>query len=173
MSILAISFSREVFQRNVITEPEELNIGDLKFTGGRSYVFEVYVREIANLGNDSPLCIWSCIDAFCFPILVEKIEEVDNKDPGHGSPSQLITGYSQADIDVSGGTSDGFGLILPNSLNKSQFLEFRVVLRSDLVIDVEQGLPVDGNHVDGLLPSGNGFPGSSFESWFWMGEREN
>lgn len=40
-----------------------------------------------------------------------------------------------------------------------------VTLRCDFVLDCH-GIPVDGDHLKGRLPSGNGVPGGTFESWF-------
>jgi len=40
-----------------------------------------------------------------------------------------------------------------------------VTLKCDFVLDCHE-IPVDGNHLKGLLPSGNGVPGGDFFSWF-------
>jgi hypothetical protein len=40
-----------------------------------------------------------------------------------------------------------------------------VSLKCDFILDCH-GNPVDGNHLRGRLPSGNGTPGGVFESWF-------
>jgi hypothetical protein len=40
-----------------------------------------------------------------------------------------------------------------------------VTLKCDFILDCH-GNPVDGNHLKGLLPSGNGVPGGNFVSWF-------
>jgi hypothetical protein len=40
-----------------------------------------------------------------------------------------------------------------------------VTLRCDFIADC-RGNPVDGDHLRGRLPSGNGVPGGTFESWF-------
>lgn len=40
-----------------------------------------------------------------------------------------------------------------------------VTLRCDFVLDCH-GRPVDGEHLGGRLPSGDGIPGGTFESWF-------
>ena len=40
-----------------------------------------------------------------------------------------------------------------------------VTLRCDFVLDCH-GTPVDGNHLHGRLPSGDGRPGGEFVSWF-------
>jgi hypothetical protein len=40
-----------------------------------------------------------------------------------------------------------------------------VTLRCDFIVD-HRGVPVDGNHLRGRLPSGDGHQGGTFESWF-------
>jgi hypothetical protein len=48
------------------------------------------------------------------------------------------------------------------------YLENQVVfvtLKCDFILDCH-GVPVDGNHLGGLLPSGDGVRGGTFESWF-------
>jgi hypothetical protein len=40
-----------------------------------------------------------------------------------------------------------------------------VTIRCDLILDCH-GEPVDGNHLAGLLPTGDGVAGGVFESWF-------
>lgn len=40
-----------------------------------------------------------------------------------------------------------------------------ITLKCDFIIDCHNN-PVDGNHLRGRLPSGNGVPGGVFESWF-------
>jgi hypothetical protein len=40
-----------------------------------------------------------------------------------------------------------------------------ITLRCDFILDCERR-PVDGDHLAGELPSGNGVPGGTFESWF-------
>jgi hypothetical protein len=47
-----------------------------------------------------------------------------------------------------------------------------VTLLADFVLDCHE-LPVDGDHLGGLLPSGNGTPGGTFRSWFRIGERRD
>jgi hypothetical protein len=42
-----------------------------------------------------------------------------------------------------------------------------VTLRCDFLLDC-QGQPVDGNHLGGRVPTGDGVPGGTFESWFTL-----
>jgi hypothetical protein len=43
----------------------------------------------------------------------------------------------------------------------------QVTLRCDFVLDC-RGQPVDGNHLRGRTPTGDGVPGGTFESWFTL-----
>jgi hypothetical protein len=44
-----------------------------------------------------------------------------------------------------------------------------VTLRCDFLLDC-RGQPVDGNHLGGRVPTGDGVPGGTFESWFTLVE---
>jgi hypothetical protein len=44
-----------------------------------------------------------------------------------------------------------------------------ITLKCDFILDCHH-MPVDGNHLRGHLPSGDGLPGGTFESWFFVGE---
>ncbi len=44
-----------------------------------------------------------------------------------------------------------------------------ITLKCDFIMDCHY-TPVDGNHLRGQLPSGDGVPGGTFESWFWVGD---
>lgn len=46
-----------------------------------------------------------------------------------------------------------------------------ITLKCDFILDCHH-IPVDGNHLRGQLPSGDGVPGGTFESWFWVGDEE-
>jgi len=47
-----------------------------------------------------------------------------------------------------------------------------VTLRCDFIVDCNNN-PVDGDHLRGRLPSGNGAPGGTFESWFRLVSDDN
>jgi len=56
----------------------------------------------------------------------------------------------------------------PDFLNRRSNLAGNVVyvtLKCDFILDCH-GNPVDGNHLRGRLPTGDGTPGGTFESWF-------
>ena len=40
-----------------------------------------------------------------------------------------------------------------------------ISLKCDFILDC-RGNPVDGNHLRGHLPTGDGVPGGTFDSWF-------
>ena len=42
-----------------------------------------------------------------------------------------------------------------------------ITLKCDFILDCHD-VPVDGDHLGGLLPSGNGVRGGTFESWFYV-----
>lgn len=46
-----------------------------------------------------------------------------------------------------------------------------ITLKCDFILDCHH-IPVDGNHLRGHLPSGDGVPGGTFESWFYVGEED-
>jgi hypothetical protein len=46
-----------------------------------------------------------------------------------------------------------------------------ISLKCDFLLD-SRGVAVDGNHIGGDLPSGNGTPGGTFESWLRVTERD-
>ncbi len=49
---------------------------------------------------------------------------------------------------------------------------FRVVFRADFAMDLQdEPNAVDGNHIGGIVPTGNGRPGNTFESWFTVEPR--
>jgi hypothetical protein len=63
-------------------------------------------------------------------------------------------------------TSKGFAIVLAQAVSfKPETL--RVVVYADFILDTK-GRPLDGNHIGGKLPSGNGKPGDVFMSWFMV-----
>lgn len=46
-----------------------------------------------------------------------------------------------------------------------------ITLKCDFILDCHEN-PVDGNHMKGMLPSGNGTLGGTFESWFFVDTRQ-
>ena len=100
-------------------------------------------------------------DTFCWcPIQrvnVHPLEEIQND--GNG----LVTSFKVA---ASRDRSKGFALIADGSeFRPSETL--RVLIRADFIIDVKDR-PLDGNHIGGKLPSGNGKAGDDFLSWFHL-----
>jgi len=64
----------------------------------------------------------------------------------------------------------GFLPFIPTPVNNLMpSLPFmRVILRSDFVHSADREFMVDGNFLNGHLPSGNGKQGDDFESWFYI-----
>lgn len=56
--------------------------------------------------------------------------------------------------------------LLEGRQNLGDYL-LHVVLRCNFILDCHRR-PVDGDHMKGTLPSGNGWPGGTFESWVWI-----
>jgi hypothetical protein len=46
-----------------------------------------------------------------------------------------------------------------------------ITLRCDFILDCHRR-PVDGEHRKGMLPTGDGHSGGTFESWFWVTDDE-
>lgn len=55
---------------------------------------------------------------------------------------------------------------LKNSSSEAMRLLCRVMVKCDFLYGAQDGKAVDGNHLRGVLPSGDGIPGGDFESWF-------
>lgn len=73
--------------------------------------------------------------------------------PNMGARFQL---HSEAIRDLlSEGRADG----------NTRWIDFFITLKCDLILDVN-GRAVDGNHLGGTLPTGDGVPGGTFETWF-------
>lgn len=51
------------------------------------------------------------------------------------------------------------------NMKKLTYDNIQITLKCDFILDCH-GEPVDGEHLYGTLPSGNGRPGGTFESWF-------
>jgi hypothetical protein len=100
-------------------------------------------------------------ETFCWcpirRINVFPLEEVAND--GNG----LITAFNVA---PGRATSKGFALIA-NDIGFRPGETLRVLIHADFIIDVK-GRPLDGNHIGGSLPTGNGQPGNDFLSWFTL-----
>jgi hypothetical protein len=127
-----------------------------QFTGsdqpGPSMLVELQARRI---NNENLMFCWCAMER----INVFPLESVTND--GNG----LITDFAVA----RGGraTSKGFALIANDVSVSRPDLDriYRVLIHADFILDADRG-PLDGNHIGGTLPSGNGKPGDDFLSWF-------
>ncbi|MEV8467459.1 hypothetical protein AB0T83_11780 [Fluviibacterium sp. DFM31] len=125
---------------------------------GPSFVFEILRSHPAQSGrSEFPLECWCVI-----PQMI--CEAIEDYQPGPGDPF-ISDVQPNPDLDV----AIGARLIIDkesfNSLGIDQGERFRVRLRSEFFVD-EKGLPADGDHVGGKLPTGGGSGGGLFESWF-------
>lgn len=166
--VFALSFDREVFHRNVIRLPQDIEDAEGRsIVAGISRAFEIYVLEEHLLpGTERIVKDWRLLPALCFPI-VEVAEEPIALD--FDRSSAFIKSYNAIDTRLEDGVCRGFALLIQESLGDAG-VHLRVVFRGDFAIDKEERLAVDANHVNGSLPSGNGTPGGIFESWLWIGE---
>ncbi|WP_350282063.1 hypothetical protein [Nitrosomonas sp.] len=166
--VLALSFDRDVFHRNVISLPREIeDAAGNKIMAGISRAFEAYVLEERFLpGTETRVQDWRLLSTYCIPI-VDVAEEPVVLD--FERSSAFIKNYKAINSKLEDGICRGFALIINENLGDNG-IHLRVVFRGDFAMDQEQKLAVDANHVNGSLPSGNGTPGGVFESWLWIGE---
>jgi hypothetical protein len=81
------------------------------------------------------------------------------------SNAGLVTDYAPTGArDISRGFALAVGDV---GFQKGETL--RLVFYADFVLDLEDR-PLDGNHIGGRLPTGNGWPGDTFMSWFTVPE---
>jgi hypothetical protein len=84
----------------------------------------------------------------------------DIKNNGNGLVTEFKVAQSRA-------TSKGFALITSDSIKFRSGETLRALIHADFIIDVKKR-PLDGNHIGGRLPTGNGNPGDDFLSWFTL-----
>ena len=93
------------------------------------------------------------------PVQVSPLDDIQSD--GNG----LVVDFAPA---PSRPTSRGFAITARLDLDAAGFKPgevLRLVLYADFVLDVEKR-PLDGEHIGGQLPSGNGRAGGTFRSWF-------
>lgn len=164
--ILALSFDRDVFVRNVINQLTEIQDNqDQQLIVGDSHAFEVQVLQRM---NDVFPPFWRTVQAWCFPIINPEAEpmEVD-----FSRRTALLKRYEAINTKLEDGVCQGFALLINEEL-QDKAPQFRVIFRGDFAIDTAENQAVDANHVNGSLPSGNSMPGGVFYSWLSLGERE-
>jgi hypothetical protein len=162
---LVIAFDQPVDMKTVFkaVEPET---GDPPiFT--HSQVFQLYVRHQV---GDFPRLFCECVvpDVIYQPVIVAPdgpITTVVTLDPREPKASAVRIVFENSNALEA--LLDQHAIFQPPSLRKELYL--RVVLRSDFVLDAPEGedpRAIDGNHLGGILPTGNGRQGGTFESWF-------
>ena len=95
------------------------------------------------------------VNAFTFQVTFENLQHDRETLPFHkDNPPYLSEDGCQAVYQVS-----------PYFLDGLAECDVYISLKCDFIADCHDR-PVDGNHMLGTLPSGNGTPGGTFESWF-------
>lgn len=128
---------------------------------GISFVFELLRRHTATASdNNHPLDCWCTVSQIV-------CQGLGSFDTGDGDTLIQVT-----DADPSANLVIGARLIFDReqfaSLSARPGEMFRVRARSEFFVG-ENGLPVDGDHVAGKLPTGTaGSGGGIFESWFFV-----
>lgn len=131
----------------------ETEVPFAQFTGsdqaGPSFLVELQ-RQVP--GENSTLC-------WC-PVVRAEVRPLQNiRSDGNG----LVTEFATLD---NGETSRGFALRV-NDVGFKPGEALRLMLYADFLLDTKRPpRPLDGNHIGGRLPTGNGQPGNTFISWF-------
>ena len=137
-----------------------------------SEVFQLYVRreEISGEGEGRirRYCECRLPDVVYQPVRVLNeqgdIQEVVTLDPRTGDPAQAVRIVFDNEQLLNNILNE---FVIVNQRMQTAEVFFRVVFRADFAMDVEsEPNAVDGNHIGGLVPTGNGRPGNTFESWF-------
>ncbi len=160
ISEIAIAFDEPVRQGSVISQHE------FSIDSPKSIVFEAYYDR--NLDDDGSMNARFLIPARCFPITNINLVTTLVDDGVEPFEVEKIDGFDLAGVDRSK-ISEGFVLILEDGFKLPNNVMIRVIFRADFATGEDRGVNVDGNYIGGRLPTGNGFPGSVFESWFWTG----
>lgn len=136
---LVIGFDRPVRAETLLQVP-----GETPGTG-RSFVFEALGR---NDNSEGDFCLCP-LPATCELLASVKVEDgiiVDVKPAGAAAVVR------------------GVRLLLDNFHDGIDVSLLRIVLRCDFVLDAKR-VAIDGNHLGGRLPTGDGVAGGLFESW--------
>jgi hypothetical protein len=75
--------------------------------------------------------------------------------------------YIRGDIDVGSETTTKEAKFIIKGPGRFIGHEIKMVLKGDFILDI-RGKALDGNFIGGKLPSGNGYQGGDFESWFTL-----
>jgi len=140
---LAIAFQGKVDFSQLQNNPQPVN-GD----PGTNMIVQLQVQH----RNESGTFCWCDLPIITLPLgdfapqegLIEEFTEGDPDEPTQGV---IIR------------PTDGLQILRETGGN------VRILLHADFVIDFGDR-PLDGNHIGGKLPTGNGMPGNTFMSWF-------
>jgi hypothetical protein len=135
---------------------QEVRLADLR----RHRWLEIrFDRDLAELDPDDP---GAGVNRYTFVVQYSQAQGGLEFLPSAGRPALVEPRRAVFEIDPD--ALDPYGSNIGNSV-------LHVSLKCDFLLDCH-GVAVDGNHIGGDLPSGNGTPGGTFESWFRVTDRD-
>jgi hypothetical protein len=119
-------------------------------------------RRLQNPAQSDEFCAPTGVNACTFQVQVgetsEDLDFVSYAEPPHLAPDRRTAVYKLEDR-----TTRQAG----NSIDKLSDHIVRITIRCDFLLDCH-GNAVDGNHIGGRRPTGDGTQGGTFESWFMV-----
>ena len=130
------------------------------------FTFLLWVRRESAPGNG--LMVEELVDLSRGGITAFEVDAVDTSDPEHPLITEAHALDPAPDVTKAAGVllgEDGVARLMEQLRADERRVDaVGVRILADFVLD-EEGSAVDGNHVGGRLPTGNGIPGDAFESW--------
>lgn len=172
---LVLAFSREVDVPSILTGVDAPTGDPAIWTN--SEVFQLYVRHEEIVGDGSArirrYCECQLPDVVLQPVRVLNedgpIKDVVTLDPRSGDSAQAVRIVFDNQELLNNILKE---FVIDNQVMGTAAVFFRVVFRADFAMDLQdEPNAVDGNHIGGLVPTGNGRPGNTFESWFTVEPR--
>jgi hypothetical protein len=149
-TVSATEFSRLMNSRGIAVELAQ-EVPFEQFTGSDKSGPSMLVELQRQTRSENDTLCWCPLQR----INVFPLEFVENDGAG------FITRFEPT---TSQRVSKGFALIA-NDIPFNDDDVLRVLVYADFILDTERR-PLDGNHIGGTLPTGNGRPGDDFLSWF-------
>jgi hypothetical protein len=134
---------------------QEVHLGDLRRHPWLEIAFD---QDLAEPDEDDP---HTGVNRHTFVVQYSQAQRALEFLPAAGPPALVAPNRAVFEID-------------PDVLARDDNIGNSVVhvsLKCDFLLDC-RGVAVDGNHIGGRLPSGNGTPGGIFESWFRVTDRD-